>query len=569
MHMFEEAHESVTEANHDEELNGEEVIRPVCSDIDCIDLDGNTSLHVAVRQNSPSTQNGHQIADLLLKHGANPNKPIISPSGNLSPLMMACLQEDVEMVNVLLTHGAKDPDNKVLAQAIGVQNVDIIGVFLQHKNHVDTTYRVNAAKLYEIFRMCRPGSMSVSWCNATVNLRHIWPNTTVALDWRGLGLLSVSLSWLTDACKLHNKRRTPLNVDVPKDELALYAITRIDVADNELTKLPLEMFKLPSLRVFNAANNQIDWIPGCPIAVPRSCSCLGGILRDTCVGDNTSPTCSPTCVHKTANEESMQALDDMWDCPFLEEINFQSNKLNSIPKALCRLPAIKKLNLSFNKISAIPSEIWLSKSLSELNVSHNALQQLCGLDTRQMNPTHVEETIDLSMAQESLSTSPRLSMQSTQSTQQGKGTIATEMVNLKIPGYQAGFRQIQINQVSLWSDSVNIHDSSQSSKNSKKISTSCKLIELNASHNFLTAVPEALACLTPHLETLNLSHNKLRTLGAPHMYPGSLRELDVSYNDLEDMMREELLDSSGDSGYHSVGLVCYNQQTRSNRPNPR
>ena len=54
-----------------------------------------------------------RIAELLLINGANPDKPMVTPSGNMSPLAHASLEGDAKMVEILLSHGATDSDMKV------------------------------------------------------------------------------------------------------------------------------------------------------------------------------------------------------------------------------------------------------------------------------------------------------------------------------------------------------------------------------------------------------------------------------------------------------------------------
>ena len=560
--------ETLAEESYVGSVNSQEYIHPVAADVDAIDLDGNTSLHIAVKSGGKGDMAFYEIAELLLKFGANANKPILSPSGNISPLMCACLHENTRMVDILLKHGAKDADNKVLSQAISVQNDDVIGVFLKSKNHVDSATRVNAPKLHELFHMSRANVMSQSWCNSTINLRHVWPSVSVLLDWRGLGLLSLNVSWLIEACKQHNRRLPKAKLSMSIDDLALFAITRIDVSDNELTKLPLEMFKLPSLRSLTAANNHIDWIPGCAINVPRSCSCLASILRPNRKSDKPRDVtpCSSKCVHVTANRESQQVLNELWDCPLLEELNLQGNALSTIPTALCRLPMLRKVNLSLNKISSIPSDIWQSASLIELNLSHNELQTLFVDDVTSvpdkyggcdvMSPPHYA-TDSSSLWQQGRR--PSHSSASMHDTSQQSFEQTTE-VSLRLPGYKNGFRPMSVSYVEQWHDTLRVHDHSDSVK--RKAAGNCKLTDLNVSHNSISSLPDNLVCLAPFLETLNLSHNKMNLLGMPNLYPSGLRELDLSYNEINRMFSEDL-DNSVDSGIFTQPTACQSPYAKS------
>ena len=551
------------EASCDEAVSAEEYIQPVAVEVDSIDLDGNTPLHIAVKTGGRGPHAYHEITECLLRYGANANKPIISPSGNMSPLMCACVHENSRMVSLLLKYAAKDADNKALSQAISLQNIDVIGAFLRYRNRVDHATRVNTPRLYDLFQMSRHNVMSQSWCNATINMRHIWPSAAVILDWRALGLLTLDVTWLIDACKQHNKRRPKAELPLPLNDLALYAVTRIDVSDNQLTRLPLELFKLPSIRALTAANNHIKWVPGCAIDVPRSCSCLGNILRRRQSGAVNSTNseqaandvvpCGDTCAHVTANRQSTQALDDAWDCPLLEEINMQCNNLASIPRALCRLPLLRKLNLSSNKIATVPREMWKSTSLTELNLRHNLLQTL---HTAPDSDSDSDSVGDVSTG-----------VWSQASQGLGGGSVASDQtaVCLRLPGYKSGFRPIDVDYVEQWHDSLRVHDSSEHFR--QKTTTSSKLTELNLSHNALASVPENLVCLTPYLETLNLSHNKITSFGAASLYPAALRELDLSHNRISDMLVDDL-ETSVDSGTFSLTSVCHSPHAK-HKINPR
>lgn len=63
------------------------------------------------------------------------------------------------------------------------------------------------------------------------------------------------------------------------------------------------------------------------------------------------------------------------------------------------------------------------------------------------------------------------------------------------------------------------------------------LKELNLSHNRFVKIPECLSCLTPQLIKLNLSHNRLVAMGAICDLPKSLKFLDLSNNAIKFSMR--------------------------------
>lgn len=68
--------------------------------LDALDHEGTTALHHCVLNNLI------EVAELLLKHGANPNALI--PDSKVSPLMVAALEKNAGIARLLMAHGA-DP----------------------------------------------------------------------------------------------------------------------------------------------------------------------------------------------------------------------------------------------------------------------------------------------------------------------------------------------------------------------------------------------------------------------------------------------------------------------------
>lgn len=86
-----------------------------------------------------------------------------------------------------------------------------------------------------------------------------------------------------------------------------------------------------------------------------------------------------------------------------------------------------------------------------------------------------------------------------------------------------------------------INDSSNTMNNrgatSLYVSKESKLIEFNLANNQFTKIPECLSCLTPKLVKLNLSSNRIESMGAVCDLPTSLKFLDLSNNKIKRSMR--------------------------------
>lgn len=59
-----------------------------------------------------------------------------------------------------------------------------------------------------------------------------------------------------------------------------------------------------------------------------------------------------------------------------------------------------------------------------------------------------------------------------------------------------------------------------------------QLTYLNLANNLFTSIPLALPCLAINLTRLNMSYNSLRSMGHVTSYPASLRQLDLSHNEI-------------------------------------
>ena len=61
---------------------------------------------------------------------------------------------------------------------------------------------------------------------------------------------------------------------------------------------------------------------------------------------------------------------------------------------------------------------------------------------------------------------------------------------------------------------------------------SSQLSSLNLAHNLFTNVPVMLPCLSVNLTRLNMAFNSLRSMSHITSYPSSLKQLDLSHNQI-------------------------------------
>ena len=466
-------------------------------EVDRLDLDGNSSLHLTVKRSDRTLTSYHQIALLLLQHGANPSKPLINVGGNSSALAQACSNDDVAMMDLLLGNSAMDDDHAVLSSAVERQNDEMIATVLKYRSHVDTEYQVNhdAVDRHNFGRRTKA-----------------WPSVAVALNWHGLGLPLVNHAWLHDVCLLHNS----VGAEITNHQVALAAVTRIDVSRNNLSLLPEELFQLPSLRVLSAANNRIRWIPGCEVRIGEEASIThvageSGIFH--CNIDHTTDGGS-----SSGKLSSIAVATGTWNAPFLEEVDLQANQLKDLPSNLFKLPSLRKLNVSHNDIESVPYDMWKSESLVECNLCDNALTLL---------PSFRGKRPDNSGSNTDSSSYPASPIMSDRHGDEHRLTL--DFTDASDSAYDDHHIQL----VSHWQQSLSITMTTACDDPDDANTHMSRLSELNLSKNALTSVPEGLSCLAPRLSKLDLSHNKISRVCSIQNLPSSVKWIDLSHNNIE------------------------------------
>lgn len=175
----------------------------------------------------------------------------------------------------------------------------------------------------------------------------IFPNTPTMINWHNqrCHLKQIRTQWLADAA-LHLNGKLKAN---PRcSEVALYAITRLDISNNSLTSVPLSVFQLYSVRFLNISQNKIEKLPPPPEHPDKK-------------------------LHRSKKSQKTEAN---YQCPVLEELYLQDNRLDHIPEAIFRLPSLVTLVVSNNKLQQLSFNMWTAPKLKELNASFNLLNKL-------------------------------------------------------------------------------------------------------------------------------------------------------------------------------------------------
>ncbi|KAK3921714.1 Leucine-rich repeat serine/threonine-protein kinase 1 [Frankliniella fusca] len=507
----------------------ERQLSPLLLDMRC-NANAETALHAAARGKH------WDITNALLQAGADPNvvaqdmAPATAPgheddahakapgaagAGGSTPLVEACRNRDIGMVDLMLRFGARDDECRALrvAAGLGSGKEDILlAKLLSIKAHVDPEFKINKKAMSENVPAAAqfPGLASLTYSS-------MFPNTPAMINWHGLrcGLSQVRTQWLVDAA-LHVNPKLKLN---PRhQDIALYAITRLDLSNNALEYVPPAVLQLQSLRCLNLAQNKLERLPE-PAGSPSTRGGGGGKARGAAKGKGVT-----------------------YNAPCLKELYLQYNRLVQVPEEVFSLPSLVTLDVSNNQLQTLPYALWRAPKLKELNAAFNLLRDLPSVPPDHQGAAGTGYAPGQGSARshsDSLSVS---SVDSSRSSTDGCGgleglddlTLALNM-NLLSPAEDAldsrslhasyasakTLRQRDLAHHNLWSRGHGVEVTEQILL-SEGDQEGCSQLS--------PAFPAALPCLAVNLTRLNLAYNSLGSMGYITSYPNSLKQLDLSHN---------------------------------------
>uniref|UniRef100_A0A182N1F9 non-specific serine/threonine protein kinase n=1 Tax=Anopheles dirus TaxID=7168 RepID=A0A182N1F9_9DIPT len=503
------------------------------------------------------------VVTILLEHGADPNvlaRAVEDQNDPKSsdeiygfsnvPLAEATRQKSLPMVELLLRHGARDDQS--VALGIAVQNADepIICRLLAIKAHPDPDYKINkrafagpeagaAGAEYGVAPLAFVGKLAGSYTYSS-----LFPSTATMINWHSnscrLGL--IRMAWLSEAVLQCNRK---LRAHPNSHQLALAALTRIDISHNTLTTLPAELFTLGSLRYLNAAQNKIERLPPVPAetATPED---GGGKRRGSC---------------KPAE----------YQCPVLEELYLQDNRLEAVPAPLFRLPSLAILDVSNNKLQELPFEMWKAPKLKELNVAFNFLKDLPSLPLVEAGGEAARTELPSPIGQLAGSgggggggagdgVCSSVASAASSLFHLYTGTSASFDDGTEAVARNRHVTNLELVRHHIWARSLEVTEQELRLADARNDSALSQLSSLNLANNLFTSIPLALPCLAVNLTRLNMSYNSLRSMGHVTSYPASLKQLDLGHNEISCWPSLPRIAAS------DPHLMCYNPQEAKKHP---
>ncbi|PKK77171.1 PP2C-domain-containing protein [Rhizophagus irregularis] len=177
---------------------------------------------------------------------------------------------------------------------------------------------------------------------------------------------------------------------LPSEIGSLTALRVLDIHNNNLSSLPPEIWYCAGLVTLNVSSNLLEQFPMRPTSFPdvnqsnsvRPNSCLSNALRALYLGDNSLTTDIFSAI-SLFNELrilnlSFNLLDEIPTGgivnPHLTELYLSGNEISSLPDDIEKLTSLRVLHVNGNKLQTLPAELSKIRKLVVLDVGNNALK---------------------------------------------------------------------------------------------------------------------------------------------------------------------------------------------------
>uniref|UniRef100_A0A1I8HKB2 non-specific serine/threonine protein kinase n=1 Tax=Macrostomum lignano TaxID=282301 RepID=A0A1I8HKB2_9PLAT len=517
---------------------------------------GAAVLALAVTKHQPD------VVRCLLGHLAGEVNADVEFDGKQTyPLRVAVESGSLDLADLLMRHGAVDKNGQLLHEALDQldsksaeadldSSDQLVTLLLQHLASLDNVNRINRDQLLGTSGSggaAGPGGGSgaasagsggdggLTDCQFE-RLYPSLPRRPVALRWCDIRRLTgIRLAWLLAACQLHNPH---LSVDASPD-VALCAVTKVDLSGCGLAKLPAELLRLRSLRELSLANNAIQRLPD----------------------DSELPPATP----------GHSAL-----LPSLAELNVAGNRLTGLPDWLFtagRLPLLATLVCSGNRIDRLPARVWFAPRLQLLDLADNCLSSLPVKGTPDAWPAAAAAAVAAAEAAAAASMAAAVSSSTNTSasplTPSSPSGIGGSSMFLGVGGFEpggvmvtslhlnvdtmaeyTGWDEKVLTRCGLQHETLEVQPSPQSAdrtssqQQQQPQGQQHTLNTLILKGNRLRSCPKGLSCLASSLRRLDLGANQITDVSHIWDFPSGLENLDLSGNcidSLEEWCRTDIV----------------------------
>ncbi|GAM23882.1 hypothetical protein SAMD00019534_070570, partial [Acytostelium subglobosum LB1] len=264
-------------------------------------------------------------------------------------------------------------------------------------------------------------------------------------------------------------------------------ITKLNINDNQIKEIPIDIYKLRSLRVLWAVNNRLTFIPG-EIGLLTD-------LEDLQVDGNSIVRVDTT----------------FFELRKITELSLARNSLRDVPSDMGQLISLRSLTLEHNQITALPGSLSGMSSLRSLNAANNEIEYIFA------DFVNMSQLTSLCLSSNRLTTLP-------DSFGRLKTLVSLNLRSNRLATLPLSFGQLEnLASLHLWDNNFTVFPVSL---------TKCvSLTELNMSNNKLADVPPEIAGLV-NLQKLYLQYNEIEHLPVDIKYLSKLNHLLLHHNRL-------------------------------------
>ncbi|XP_045457144.1 leucine-rich repeat serine/threonine-protein kinase 1 [Melitaea cinxia] len=444
--------------------------------------------------------------------------------GPWTALAVAARAKNVQVAEILLAAGATDPGGRALREFARHGLSELLAALLATKAYPDPDYKLDKSRVSQCVLNTRDADPALSYSARC-------PTTPVMVNWRELRcqLSHLRMRWLVSAALRVNPRLSAA-------ASASLALTRLELANNELRLLPRELFSLQSLRYLNAAQNKLERLPT-----------ASDPFEDEVDG------------RQRRGKKQSKRSAEVYTAPVLQELYLQDNRLEELPPELFSLPSLTSLDVSNNKLRALPPQMWQAPALRDLNAALNHLKELPNGD--EGAPETPQSPAEPSPGASPSVHSAPFAFDQTKSTSRSPSLDVSESSHDEddVPtiGNRAGN--------AVWAEARRAHEwrgARAASPQRSGAAGGSRLAALNLAHNQFSCVPPPLACRAPALARLNMAYNNLRSMSYVTSYPTSLRQLDLSHNEITCWPSLPQVENFGSSEGDPLACFCPSREAR-------
>ncbi|MGK7930025.1 MAG: leucine-rich repeat domain-containing protein [Microcystaceae cyanobacterium] len=289
---------------------------------------------------------------------------------------------------------------------------------------------------------------------------------------------------------------------LPPEIAQLSQLQQLDLSNNQLSKLSPEIAQLSQLQQLDLSNNQLSELPP-EIAQLSQLQTLD--LSNNHFSDSQISYYQAIIKIHRAKTEGVTYLD------------LSNNQLSELPQEIAQLSQLQQLDLSNNQLSELPPIFAQLSQLQQLDLSNNQLSKL---------PPEIAQLPQLQglyLSNNQLSELPPIFAQLSQLQQ-------LNLSNSKLSELPPEIAQLsQLQQLDL--------SNNQLSELSPEIAQLSQLQRLYLSNSKLSELPPEIAQLS-QLQQLDLSNNQLSELPPEIAQLSQLQQLDLSNNQLSELPQE-------------------------------